>query len=71
MAIFLVALSLSALFNYSINESERIKTAIIRTTFTDGSTISIIKADGTRLIVYYSSVKATKDEYNRRRGLNR
>lgn len=53
------------------NESERIKTAILQTTFTDGSTISIIKADGTRLIVNYSSVRATKDEYNRRRGLNR
>jgi len=53
------------------NESERIKTAILQTKFTDGSTISIIKADGTRLIVNYSSVRATKDEYNRRRGLNR
>jgi len=53
------------------NESERIKTGILQTTFTDGSTISIIKADGTRLIVNYSSVRATKDEYNRRRGLNR
>jgi transposase len=53
------------------NESERIKTAILQNTFTDGSTISIIKADGTRLIVNYSSVRATKDEYNRRRGLNR
>lgn len=53
------------------NESERIKTAILQTTFTDSSTISIIKADGTRLIVNYSSVRATKDEYNRKRGLNR
>lgn len=53
------------------NESERIKTAILQTTFTDGSTIKIIKADGTRLIVNYSSVRATKDEYNRKRGLNR
>lgn len=53
------------------NESERIKTEILKTTFTDGSTISIVKADGTRLIVNYSSVRATKDEYNRRRGLNR
>ena len=53
------------------NESERIKKKILQNTFTDGFTISIAKSDDTRLIVNYSSVRATKDEYNRRRGLNR
>ena len=53
------------------NEPERIKKEILQTTFTDGSTISISKSDDTRLIVNYSSVRATRDEYNRRRGLMR
>jgi transposase len=53
------------------NESERIKKKILNNTFTDGFTISIAKSDDTRLIVNYSSIRATKDEYNRRRGLNR
>jgi len=53
------------------NEPERIKKKILQTTFTDGYTINIAKSDDTRLIVNYSSVKATKDEYNRRRGLMR
>ena len=53
------------------NESNSIKTRIINTPFKDGSTISLWKSSDTRLIVNYSSVRATKDEYNRRRGLNR
>ena len=53
------------------NEPERIKKQILNNTFTDGFTISIVKSDDTRLIVNYSSIRATKDEYNRRRGLNR
>ncbi len=53
------------------NEPERIKKGILQNTFTDGSTISIAESDDTRLIVNYSSIRATKDEYNRRRGLNR
>jgi len=53
------------------NESEKIKKKILQTTFTDGLTISLAKSDDTRLIVNYSSARATKDEYNRRRGLNR
>jgi len=53
------------------SEPERIKKKILQTTFTDGSTISIARSDDTRLIVNYSSVRATKDEYNRRRGLMR
>jgi transposase len=53
------------------NEPDRIKEKIINSAFRDGSTISIAKSGNTRLIVNYSSVRATKDEYNRRRGLNR
>jgi len=53
------------------NEPNSIKTRIINTPFSDGTTISIAKPDDTRLIVNFSSVRATKDEYNRRRGLNR
>ena len=53
------------------NEPERIKKKIQQTTFTEGFTISIAKSDDTRLIVNYSSGRATKDEYNRKRGLNR
>jgi len=53
------------------NESERIKKKILQNTFTDGSTINIAKSDDTRLIVNYASIRATKDEYNRRRGLMR
>jgi transposase len=53
------------------NEPERIKKKILQTTFTDGSIISLAKSDDTRLIVNYSTARANKDEYNRRRGLNR
>jgi transposase len=53
------------------NEPEGIKRKILQTTFTDGFTISIKRSEDTRLIVNYSSARATKDEYNRRRGLTR
>jgi transposase len=53
------------------NEPDRIKEKIIHSTFKHGSTISITKSSNTRLIVNYSPMRATKDEYNRRRGLNR
>lgn len=53
------------------NEPDRTKEKIINSAFSDGSTISITKSGNTRLIVNYSLVRATKDEYNRRRGLNR
>jgi len=52
-------------------KAERIKKKILQTTFTDGSTVSIARSDDTRLIVNYLSAMATKDEYNRRRGLMR
>ena len=53
------------------NEPDRIKEKIIHSTFMHGSTIRIPKSGNTRLIVNYSSTRAIKDEYNRRRGLNR
>lgn len=53
------------------NEPDSIKTKIINTPFSDGTTINIPKPDKTRLIVNFSTTRATKDEYNRRRGLTR
>ncbi len=53
------------------NEPDKIKEKIINSAFKDGSTISLLKSDNTRLIVGYSSARATKDAYNRKRGLNR
>ncbi|WP_372946929.1 IS1634 family transposase [Mariniphaga sp.] len=53
------------------NESGKIKTEILQHTFSDGDTTSITKDEKTRLIVNYSMARATKDEYNRKRGLTR
>jgi transposase len=53
------------------NETEAIKSQIFSNAFSDGKTISIPKNDNTRLIVNYSNTRASKDAYNRRRGLNR
>ena len=53
------------------NESEKLKSEILKTQFVDGKTINIKKTATTRLIVNYSSTRATKDAYNRKRGLNR
>ena len=53
------------------NESGRIKTEILQHVFSDGDTTSITKDEKTRLIVNYSSARASKDEYNRKRGLTR
>ncbi len=53
------------------NESGRIKTEILQHTFSDGDTTSITKDVKTRLIVSYSTARASKDEYNRKRGLTR
>jgi len=53
------------------NESDRIKTEILQHTFSDGDTTSIAKTEGTRLIVNHSKARASKDEYNRKRGLTR
>jgi len=53
------------------NESGRIKAEILQHTFSDGDTTSITKDERTRLIVNYSTTRASKDEYNRKRGLTR
>ena len=53
------------------NEPDKIKEKIINSAFKDGSTISLLKSDNTRLIIGYSSARATKDAYNRKRGLTR
>ncbi len=53
------------------NENERIKEKILAIEFTDGMTVSIKKSDNTRLIVNYSTARAKKDCYNRKRGLDR
>ena len=53
------------------NENERIKEKILAIEFTDGMTVSIKKSDNTRWIVNYSTARAKKDCYNRKRGLDR
>jgi transposase len=53
------------------NESGAIKTKIIDNQFSDGTTISLMKSENTRLIINYSQARAKKDAYNRKRGLNR
>lgn len=53
------------------NENNAIKQKIIDTNFEDGRTLTIKKKDGLRLIISYASVRAVKDEQNRKRGLQR
>ena len=53
------------------NESAIIKRQILATKLSDGQTICITKNDGNRLIVSYSSSRASKDAHNRQRGLQR
>lgn len=53
------------------NETEEIKSKILKTRFVDGKTIGIQKSNNTRLIINYSATRAEKDAYNRKRGLNR
>lgn len=53
------------------NEGEKIKSQILKVQFADGKTIALKKSTNTRLIVNYSSARAVKDSYNRKRGLNR
>jgi transposase len=53
------------------NETENIKLQIIRYPYIDGATISISKSETVRLIVNYSSARASRDGYNRNRGLTR
>jgi transposase len=53
------------------NEPERIKKQIVESQFLDGTTKSLIKSDNTKLIINYSAARATKDAFNRKRGLSR
>jgi transposase len=53
------------------NETERIKSEILKNQFRDGLTISLKKSENTRLIVNYSDARAKKDAHNRKRGLTR
>jgi transposase len=53
------------------NETERVKSEILKTQFIDGTTKSLKKTENTRIIVNYSAARASKDAYNRKRGLNR
>jgi transposase len=53
------------------SEPARIKAEILQHAFNDGDTVSIVKTENTRLIVNYSKTRASKDEYNRKRGLTR
>ncbi|MCU4177844.1 IS1634 family transposase [Carboxylicivirga sp. N1Y90] len=53
------------------NESATIKKQILADDFSDGIIRSYKKEEDTRLIVHYSKKRATKDAYNRKRGLMR
>lgn len=53
------------------NESKSIKSQVLEHEYTDGTIMSYSKNDNARLIVHYSKNRATKDAYNRKRGLNR
>ena len=53
------------------NESKAIKSQILAHEYIDGTIKSFPKNENTRLIVHYSKSRATKDAYNRKRGLNR
>ena len=53
------------------NESEQIKKKILEKGFKNGQLRSIKKQDNLRLILSYSEKRAAKDEYNRKRGLQR
>lgn len=53
------------------NETEKVKNQILHAKYENGTSRSIEKTASSRLIVNYSSTRATKDAYNRKRGLNR
>ena len=53
------------------NESKAIKQKIVSLTLSDGEVYCINKPDGKRLIISYSKKRASKDAYNRKRGLSR
>jgi transposase len=53
------------------NETQTLKTQILSSNYTDGTTKSYPKNKTTRLIVNHSDNRAAKDAYNRKRGLTR
>ena len=53
------------------NESKKIKKQILKKQLSDGQMMKIKKKDNIRLIVTYATNRAFKDEYNRKRGLQR
>ena len=53
------------------NESDEIKAKITREKYFDGMLLSIPKSKNKRLVIHYSTKRASKDEYNRKRGLKR
>jgi transposase len=53
------------------NEPDNIKQQILQRQLGDGEVMKIKKANNTRLIVAYANNRASKDEHNRKRGLQR
>ncbi len=53
------------------NETESVKREILARQLRDGEIMKIKKANDTKLIVAYASNRASKDEHNRKRGLQR
>ena len=53
------------------NEAAAVKSQILSFNLQDGDVREISKGDGVRLVVSCSAARAKKDEYNRRRGLER
>ncbi|RLC87436.1 MAG: IS1634 family transposase [Chloroflexi bacterium] len=53
------------------NDTDQVKEQILSRSYSDGSFYSINKGNGRRLIIHYSNKRATKDAYNRKRGLKR
>lgn len=53
------------------NESKKIRQQILEKQLSDGEILKIKKSERIRLIVTYANNRATKDEYNRKRGLLR
>jgi transposase len=53
------------------NEAEVIKKQILSLNLKDGQSIVIEKSNGLKLVVSYALARATKDEYNRKRGLQK
>jgi transposase len=53
------------------NEPQKIKSLILSKQISDGKIVQIKKQEDTRLVITYSTKRATKDRFNRKRGLKR